>query len=710
MCDGATLVSSATAGAADVRLRADPDRDLASVLPDGACEWLETDGVGGFACGTVGGIRTRRYHGLLIAATTPPAGRTMLVNGVEAWVETPAERLALLPQRYAPGVVHPQACAEIVSFTTEPWPRWTWRLPDGSRLEHELLVPHGAAQCAMLWRLRSRSGKATLHVRPLISGRDYHALHHENPGLRLEAEVNGECVRWRPYGVHPSIEARTNGDYRHEPVWYRQFLYEQEQRRGFDCVEDLASPGVISFDLVRGEAVLIFRACEVEAVQREESSRSAVEVLRGLAAVERLRRSRFATPLDRAADAYIVARGPRRTIIAGYPWFADWGRDTFIAMRGLCIASGRLEEAESILLGWADAVSRGMLPNRFPDSASSSAAGPPEFNSVDASLWYVIAVHEFLEAAQRADLAVNERWAATLHRAVCEIVAGYAGGTRYGIRADDDGLLAAGERGQQLTWMDARVGEREITPRIGKPVEVQALWINALWIAGGFDGRWKALCAQARAAFARRFWNDDRACLYDVIDVDHAAGVVDASVRPNQIFAVGGLPLQLIEGGRARAIVDRVERDLLTPVGLRSLSPHEPGYVARYEGGPHERDAAYHQGTVWPWLIGPFVEAWVRVHRDDDAARRRARQRFLEPLMAHLNTAGLGHISEIADAESPHEPRGCPFQAWSLGELLRLQRSVLVEAGAGGQKDNGRKKAQKAQKVQEATRAGAHQT
>lgn len=706
MSDSAAFGASTTAGAADVPLRADSDRDLASVLPDGACEWLETDGLGGFASGTVSGIRTRRYHGLLIAATTPPAGRTMLVNGVEAWIETAAGRVTLFPQRFAPGVLHPQRCAEIISFTTEPWPRWTWRLGDGSRLEHELFVPHGAAQCAMLWRLRSASGPVTLHVRPLISGRDYHALHHENPGLRFDAEVKGECVRWRPYGVHPPIEAVSSGAYRHEPVWYRQFLYEQEQRRGFDCVEDLASPGVISFDLVRREAALIFRACEVEAVQGEESSRSAVEVLRGLAAVERLRRSRFAAPLDRAADAYLAQRGSRRTIIAGYPWFADWGRDTFIAMRGLCIASGRLEEAESILLGWAETVSRGMLPNRFPDSSSSSAAGPPEFNSVDASLWYVIAVHEFFETAQRADLVLNERAIAILRRAVCEIVTGYAGGTRYGIRADDDGLLAAGERGEQLTWMDARVGDREITPRIGKPVEVQALWINALWIAGGFDGRWKALCARARAAFARRFWNDERGCLYDVVDVDHAAGAVDASVRPNQIFAVGGLPLQVIEGERARAIVSRVERDLLTPLGLRSLAPHEAAYTGRYEGGPHERDAAYHQGTVWPWLLGPFVEAWVRMHGDDDAARRRARQRFLEPLMAHLNTAGLGHISEIADAEPPHEPRGCPFQAWSLGELLRLQRSVLAD------QDIGRKKAQESQKEKKrrAVDVGAHQS
>ncbi len=683
------------------------DRDLASVLPGGACEWIETDGLGGFACGTVSGIRTRRYHGLLIAATTPPAGRTMLVNGVDAWVETARGRLSLAPHRYAPGVVHPERCAEIVSFTTEPWPRWIWRLPDGARLEHEIFVPHGAAQCAMAWRLRSGAGQATLHVRPLISGRDYHALHHENPDLRFEAEMTGQGVRWRPYAVHPPIDAYTNGEYRHDPVWYRRFLYEVERQRGFDCIEDLASPGVFSFDLARGEAVLILSTGEAAGGESRRAARSSAELLRGLAAVERLRRSRFATPLDRAADAYLVDRGPHRTIIAGYPWFADWGRDTFIAMRGLCIASGRLEEAESILLGWAGAVSQGMLPNRFPDSSSSSAEGPPEFNAVDASLWYVIAVHEFLEAARQNGYRLEPAHVQRLRSAVLEIVSGYARGTRYGIRADDDGLLAAGERGQQLTWMDARVGDREITPRIGKPVEVQALWINALWIAAQVNDQWVSHFEKARAAFEPRFWNEQRGCLYDVVDVDHMAGTVDATVRPNQILAVGGLPLQLIEGERARRIVDRVERDLLTPVGLRSLSAHEPAYTPRYEGGPHERDAAYHQGTVWPWLIGPFVEAWVRVHGDDDAARRQARQRFLGPLMVHLNTAGLGHISEIADGEAPHEPRGCPFQAWSLGELLRLQRAVLAETG---DEENGRKKAQKAQREEKpiASRPGVY--
>lgn len=649
--------------------------------PAGGCEWLETDGLGGFASGTVDGIRSRRYHGLLVAATTPPAGRSMLVNGHDAWLETPEGRVPLTAHRYAPGVIHPLPIADLVSFSIEPWPRWIWKLPQGIRIEHELLMVKGTSSVGSAWRVRGAKGDVTLRVRPLISGRDYHSLHHENPVFQFDAQLTEHGVRWQPYRSIVPIDALTNGHYHHEPVWYRQFLYEEERLRGFDCTEDLASPGWFEFDLSKGEAVLVFSA---DSELTHGPDRPARELLNGWRSSERLRRSRFTAPMDRCADAYLVQRGGQRTILAGYPWFADWGRDTFIAIRGLYIAAGRLEEAESVLLGWAGAVSNGMLPNRFPDSSSGRADAPAEFNAVDASLWYVVAVFEFLEAAMREEYSVELETRHRLQRAILDIVRGYANGTRFGIRADHDGLLAAGERGQQLTWMDARVNGREITPRIGKPVEVQALWINALWIASRFDRDCLHLYQSARGAFESRFWNDERGCLYDVVDVDHQAGRVDDTIRPNQIFAVGGLPLQLMVGPRARAIVDRVESDLLTPLGLRSLAPCEPGYVPRYEGGPSERDGAYHQGTVWPWLIGPFVEAWVRVRGDTTHTRREARRQFLEPMLPHLHDAGLGHVSEIADAQTPHAPRGCPFQAWSLGELMRLDRRVLAECSTTG--------------------------
>jgi len=324
-------------------------------------------------------------------------------------------------------------------------------------------------------------------------------------------------------------------------------------------------------------------------------------------------------------------------------------------------------------LQWAGTVSEGMLPNRFPDQGEQ-----PEFNSVDASLWYIIAVNDYLLAATKQLSLTDDCHTKELRAAVEAILAGYNEGTRFGIRADRDGLLSAGEHGQQLTWMDARVDGHEITPRIGKPVEIQALWLNALAIGAKFSERWEKLFETGCAAFESKFWNEHAGHLADVIDCDHQPGVIDLTFRPNQIFAVGGLPLMLLSKEKARRVVDAVEMLLLMPIGLRSLAPGEPGYAPHYQGDSRARDSVYHQGTVWPWLIGAFVEAWVRVHGANAAARKKARARFLPPLYEHLNHAGLGHVSEICDAEAPHTPRGCPFQAWSLGELLRLERNVLA--------------------------------
>ena len=360
-------------------------------------------------------------------------------------------------------------------------------------------------------------------------------------------------------------------------------------------------------------------------------------------------------------------------MIAGFPWFTDWGRDTFIAMRGLAIARGKFELAGSILDAWAGTVSEGMLPNRFPDRGET-----PEFNAVDASLWFVIVVHEFLAAAV-PQAALRER----LLTAVDAILDGYTAGTRFGIAMDrGDGLIACGVPGVQLTWMDAKTGNDVVTPRIGKPVEIQALWINALRCSGS---RRAALAKQAQRSFGERFWNADAKGLYDVVDADHVSGCVDASVRPNQIFGVGGLPFALLDGERAAAVVAGVEAGLLTPMGLRSLSPGDPAYRGQCTGSPAERDGAYHQGTVWPWLTGAFVDAWLRVNGDTPARRKAIRQRCLVPLLAHRDAAaGLGHVSEIADGDAPHTPRGCPFQAWSLGELIRaLQRTAPVARARG---------------------------
>ncbi len=634
-------------------------------------EWLEADGLGGFASGTVSGIRTRRYHALLLCAVTPPAGRVVLVNGLEAWVETPSGTFAISSQRYTPDVVHPDGARRIARFEDDPWPRWSYAVEDGTQIEQECFVTRGAPVVALSWRLRRRQAGVTLFVRPLLSGRDLHALHHENPVFRFNAQVQGDRVIWHPYASLPRIIARANGTYAHEPVWYRNFRYDEELARGLDWTEDLVSPGLFRWDLSQDEAVLLFGALDTPPLSGRGGPSQAA--LRACSAEERRRRGAFPSRLHRAADAYLVHRGRGRTIIAGYPWFGDWGRDTFIALRGLCLATGRLEEARSILLGWSGAVSDGMLPNRFPDHGEA-----PEFNAVDAALWYVVAVHEFLQAAEQRAFPIARRDAARLHGAVDAILAGYAKGTRFHIRLDEDGLLSAGEPGVQLTWMDAKIGDWVVTPRIGKPVEVEALWLNALWIGSERSPRWKEIFLRGREVFRRRFWNDAGGFLYDVIDVNHEAWTADAAFRPNQIFAVGGLPLALLDGAKARRVVEAVETRLWTPLGLRSLAPQEPGYAPRYEGGVRERDGAYHQGTVWPWLLGPFVEAWVRARGNSPQARREARARFLAPLLRHLDGAGLGHLSEITDGELPHAPRGCPFQAWSAGEALRLSLVVLA--------------------------------
>jgi predicted glycogen debranching enzyme len=640
-------------------------------------EWLEADGFGGFASGTVGTLRTRRYHALLLTATRAPGGRTVLVNGMEAWIEADGQRYPLSMQRYVPDVIYPDPSASLVRFDTQPWPTWRFQFDTHTTVIADILVSKATRETVLRWRLESEQktgGKIApvLKVRLLLSGRDYHALHHENSAFNFNAQISDDhaCVNWQPYGDLPVIHAATNGAYTHAPDWYRNFCYVREQERGLDFSEDLATPGVFSFDLADADAVMILSAWSttLEAARPCTNAQAAAGHAAELASVEQQRREKLGSRLQRSADAYVVSRNEGRTILAGFPWFTDWGRDTFIAMRGLLIESNRLDEAEAILLEWSGTLSEGMLPNRFPDYGDA-----PEYNSVDASLWFVVAVHDYL-AAPHASAGTRAR----LQQAVEAILTGYTKGTRFNIQASaDDGLLSAGIAGVQLTWMDAKVGDWVVTPRIGKPVEVQALWINALHIAAAWNPQWRQPAARTLQAFHERFVDPSTQALFDNVDVDHVKGAIDRSIRPNQIFAVGGLPFPLLDGAAARAVLDQVEAQLLTPLGLRTLAPSDPAYRGRYGGPPLSRDGAYHQGTVWPWLLGPFIDAWLRVHGNTADARAEVRARFLEPLYTHLDHAGLDHLSEIADGDAPHAPAGTPFQAWSLGELLRIE-SLLV--------------------------------
>src|ERR1700744_1168625 len=437
---------------------------------DLAAEWLEADARGGFASGSVGGERTRRYHALLLTATHPPGGRTILVNGIEAWIATPDGDHPITSQRYAPDVVYPDGWRHLTGFSRDPWPSWRFVLPGGTEIVQELFVSRETSETVLRWRQEGTSRPCRLNVRPLISGRDYHALHRENPACNVGSAVNGASVSWRPYPSLPRIAAGSNGEYHAEPDWYRNFLYTAERDRGLDCIEDLASPGRFTFDLEQNGAVLVFSSGDPVDTDGGRHAET-------LAGVERRRREGVASPLATSVSCYVVDGDRGTTVVAGFPWFTDWGRDDFIAVRGLLLATGRLAEADAILLTWSGQVDRGMLPNRFNESD-----GAAEYNTVDAPLWFVVAVEEFLSTASAAGYQPQDE--ARLAQGVQAILDGFAAGTRHGIALDTDGLIRAGATGLQLTWMDAKIGDHVITPRIGKPVEIQALWINALRIAG----------------------------------------------------------------------------------------------------------------------------------------------------------------------------------------------------------------------------------
>lgn len=641
-------------------------------------EWLQADGLGGFASGTSLGIPSRRYHSLLTVAARPPLERVTLVNAVEATLHLDGRILPLSSFRYESGVINPDATHLIRSFEADSMPIWKLDLGGGVSIIHRLFVPQRQGAVFVDWNLHGQFREARLFVRPLLSGRSMHSLHKANPHFSFEAFCAGDYVEWTPYPQDvPRISARSSGVYHHEPLWYYNFLYQTDLERGFPASEDLAAPGYFVFDFKDGPAQLMFAVLD-EGQRRAAQQGEFSEVFTQTLAAEEKRRAAFKTSYDLAADAYIVQRGTGKTIIAGYPWFSDWGRDSFIAMRGLCLATGRFDDARDILVAWSTVVQHGMLPNRFPEKGES-----PDFNSVDAALWYIVASYDFLQTCAAAGYKVEAKDRRAVLEAIRAIIGGYSRGTLFKIACDADGLLSAGEPGSQLTWMDAKIGNWVVTPRIGKPVEIQALWLNALQIGSRLleDGKLSEVYNRGLASFERRFWNRRGEWLYDVVEANHQKNesdlVVDQSFRPNQIFAVGGLPFQILQGNMAEKVVAAVEKHLYTPAGLRSLAPYEQRYVGRYEGNPFARDAAYHQGTVWAWLLGPFVEAWVRVHGATSEAKAEARRRFLQPLMDELQRSGTSHVYEIADGDWPHYWRGCPHQAWSLGELLRLDRMVL---------------------------------
>jgi predicted glycogen debranching enzyme len=600
-------------------------------------EWLETNGLGGWAGSSVTFANTRRYHGMLVAAQSDHTERTVLVSKLD---ETVAG-VDLASNRF-PGCVHPLGFHHLVSFRRGIFPVWELEA-GGIRLRKTVVAPRGQNMTIVLYEVVDCPSPFTLRLTPFLAGRDYHSLIHCNDAAL-------------PY-VHINIPGAT---FEAKPDCWKNFVYDRERERGLDYEEDLFTPGSYVVTLSHGDVLPVVLATA-------EDDRDALELI----AEERERREKlialgsrqsasFSSPeLLIAADQFLIDRDRgQKTVIAGYHWFTDWGRDTMIALPGLCLATGRFDEAKQILRRWLAAASQGMIPNRFPDGTTT-----PEFNSVDAGLWLFVAIWRYGEVTGDDDFVRGE--ALPVLR---DALNWLERGTRFNIHVDLDSLLYAGASGVALTWMDAIVDGKAVTPRRGKPVEINALWYNALRIVATLTGDpiMSSRADTVKEAFEAAFWNREAQCCFDVANPN------DAAIRPNQLFAIA-LPFALFEEARAGQILSVCESELLTPAGLRTLSPRDSRYRGQLLGDPHSRDTAYHQGTVWPWLLGIYIDALLRYRGD---AGREAARGLIANMIAHLSEAGVGTISEIFDGDTPHAPRGCIAQAWSVGEVLRVMAVV----------------------------------
>ena len=633
-------------------------------------EWLCVNGIGGFASGTIAGTPTRRYHALLVAALKPPLGRTVMAASVHETVEYAGAEWPLFAARWVSGIVDPHGYRLIERFRLDgTTPVWTYACAD-ALVEKCVWMEHGANTTHVRWRVLRAREPLTLRVKTLVNYRDYHATTRAGD-WRMDVARVADGLRVIAFdGARPLLLLAPGADADAAHTWFGDFDLPRERERGLDHVDDELHAGTFRATLAPGAALTLTLSAEAApapdgdaAWQRRVEHESDV-----LARWTRAQPNADTAPewirrLVLAADQFLVRRPlpddpDGATVIAGYHWFGDWGRDTMIALPGLTLATGRTDVARKILMTFARFVDRGLLPNRFPDDGEA-----PEYNTVDATLWYFQAIRAY-HAATGDDGLLKD-----LYPTLESILAWHRQGTRYGIRQDPaDGLLAAGEPGVQLTWMDAKVGDRVVTPRTGKPVEINALWYNALVAMTDFARRLRRPASDLDADAARvaegfeRFWNGRDGWCYDVLD---GADGHDATLRPNQIFAVS-LPATPLSPERRRAVVDACARHLVTSYGLRSLAPFDPRFVARYGGDQGARDGAYHQGAVWGWLLGPFALAHFAAYGDADTARS-----FLTPMADHLTDHGLGSIAEIFDGEPPFAPNGCIAQAWSVAETLR---------------------------------------
>ncbi len=650
-------------------------------------EWLVTNGIGGYASGTVAGLLTRRYHGLLVAALQPPLGRTLLLAKLDETVAYDRHLYNLHANRWSSGVVEPKGYLNIENFALEGTvPTWKYACAD-ALLEKRIWMEQGKNISYINYSLHRASGPLTILIKALVNYRDYHS---DTVGGSWQMQVSnvdrGVCVNAYDAAT-PFYLLSDRGNYSLCHDWITGFDLAMERYRGLHDREDHLHVVTFEVTLNAGESISIVASTE------SNPSLQIPAALEARRAYERTLLQRWQTgiyltlaskttpawinQLVLAADQFIVSRPSSggthpdignhpdgKTIIAGYHWFSDWGRDTMISLPGLTLSTGRPEIARSILLTFARYLDRGMLPNRFPDAGET-----PEYNTVDATLWYFEAIRAY-DAVTHDDELLRE-----LYPALVEIIDWHQRGTRYNIHLDDDGLIYAGETGVQLTWMDAKVDDWVVTPRTGKPVEINALWYNALTVMAAIarrleqsDRRYIQMVEQTAAGY-QRFWNQASGYCYDVLDSPNG----DApTLRPNQILAVSLPTPPLLTAEQQRGVVDSCARVLLTSHGLRSLTPDSSQYQGHYGGGQYQRDGAYHQGTTWGWLIGPFVQAHLKVYGDRAQARA-----LLQPMANHLTAHGVGSLSEIFDGDPPMTPRGCIAQAWTVAEVLRAW--VLVQ-------------------------------
>jgi len=652
------------------------DRDSAT-----SREWIVTNGIGGYASGTIAGALTRRYHGLLVAALNPPLGRTLLLTKLDEAVEYNGLTYPLYTNDWATGSANPLGFQSIESFKLNGTvPTWKFALGD-ALLVKSIWMQQGTNTTYIKYQSHRATQPVKISLKALVNYRDYHSdtqarnwvmdITTVEHGIRITADVDAV-----PFYL---LSDRAHAFPTHE--WYYGFSLAVERYRGLCDREDHLHAATFEAILNPGESLTIVASTEARPDLDGTAALKARHVyeqkLIGFWDASRPNPSKkspaWINQLVLAADQFIVNRSipnesapnesTGKTIIAGYHWFGDWGRDTMISLPGLTLATGRPEVARSILRTFAQFVSQGMLPNRFPD-----AGEVPEYNTVDATLWYFEAIRQYYSATDDDDLLRD------LFPVLADIIDWHCRGTRYNIHLDpSDGLLYAGETDVQLTWMDAKVDDWVVTPRIGKPVEINALWYNALRTMAKFARQvgephqeYEAIADRTLAKF-HRFWNAETGYCYDVLDTPNGN---DDALRPNQLFAVS-LPESPLSMAQQRAVVDVCGQRLVTSYGVRSLSPDHPDYQGHYGGDRYQRDGAYHQGTVWGWLLGSFVTAHLRVYNNPAIA-----QEWLEPMAQHLKAHGLGSGSEIFDGDAPMIPRGCIAQAWTVAEVLRAWVAV----------------------------------